>query len=52
MDPDKATAAPYGTAGDDSRLEDTVTAQTAARGRDGSSSKSLLYITFRHKWSV
>ena len=33
MDPDKATAAPYGTVGDDSRLADTVTAQNAPRGR-------------------
>ena len=29
VDPDKATAAPYGTVGDDSRLADTVTAQNA-----------------------
>ena len=33
VDPDKATAAPYGTVGDDSRLADTVTAQNAPRGR-------------------
>ena len=33
VDPDKATAAPYGTVEDDSWLADTVTAQNAPRGR-------------------